>query len=360
MHVWDDHRGYFKTKFKKPGYVPNAHGKFKSIYGERMSKVYKWGKDERDSVYESNVRDEVAYILENYLSENDPSPNHKVLFYDIEVAKEGRWSTPDEAANTITSICAYDSVHRRYIIWVLSKDGDAVRKTERAHTILCANEKTLLTKFLKYWRGLSPTIITGWNIDYFDTPYLYNRLKRLFGVEVADSLSPIGISQKRDDDSMIKLAGVANLDYIWLYKKFNYSEESSYKLDAISRKVLGRGKVEYEGSLDELMASDFEKFIEYNRVDVELIVDMDKKLEFIELAKVITATSHAPLNFIMHTSWYLDAAILTHCKRKNIVLMNKVESVRSGKAVGAFVKPPQVGLYKWVYDLDLEALYPSI
>lgn len=360
MHVWDDVRGHFTTKFKKPGYVPNAHGKFTSIYGERMGKIYKWGKKDKDDVYESNVRDEVAYILENYLQESDPSTKHKVLFYDIEVAKEGSWSTPDEAANTITSICAYDNKHERYIVWVLSKEGDSIRKTDAAHTIMCADEKTLLTKFLSYWRGVSPTIITGWNIDYFDTPYLYNRLKRLFGVDTADSLSPIGISNKRDDDSMIKLAGIANLDYMWLYKKFNYSEESSYKLDSISKKVLGRGKIEYEGSLDDLMANDFEKFVEYNRVDVELIVDMDKKLEFIELAKVITASSHAPLNFIMHTSWYLDAAILTHCKRQNIVLMNKVKSSRSGTAVGAFVKPPQVGLYDWVYDLDLASLYPSI
>ena len=142
MHVWDDDRGYFTTKFKKPGYVADVNGKFTSIYGQPMAKVYKWNKKEKDDVYESNVRDEVAYILEHYLDENDPSPKHKVLFYDIEVAKEGKWSTADEAANTITSICAYDTVHQRYIVWVLSDSGYSVRKTEAAHTILCPDETT--------------------------------------------------------------------------------------------------------------------------------------------------------------------------------------------------------------------------
>jgi DNA polymerase elongation subunit (family B) len=166
------------------------------------------------------------------------------------------------------------------------------------------------------------------------------------------------------------MAGVSYLDYLSLYKNFTYSELDSYRLDAIAQRELGRGKIEYEGNLDILFRDDIEKFIEYNLVDVELVVDFDKKLQFIDTARGICHAGHVPYEDFVYSSKYLEGALLCYLKRKNIVAPNKpadrrerMEALKENneeKFIGAYVKAPIVGKYDWIYDLDLTSLYPSI
>ena len=126
---------------------------------------------------------------------------------------------------------------------------------------------------------INPTILSGWNIDGFDVPYLYRRLARVLGQEEANRLSPIGHAYFHPFKKRIVIAGVSCLDYLVLYKNFTYSVEPTYRLDAIGRKEVGIGKIEYEGNLDDLFSSDIEKFIEYNLNDVKIVVEIDKKME---------------------------------------------------------------------------------
>jgi DNA polymerase elongation subunit (family B) len=166
------------------------------------------------------------------------------------------------------------------------------------------------------------------------------------------------------------MAGVSYLDYLSLYKNFTYSELDSYRLDTIAQRELGRGKIEYEGNLDILFRDDIEKFIEYNLVDVELVVDFDKKLQFIDTARGICHAGHVPYEDFVYSSKYLEGALLCYLKRKNIVAPNKpadrrerMEALKENneeKFIGAYVKAPIVGKYDWIYDLDLTSLYPSI
>jgi DNA polymerase elongation subunit (family B) len=166
------------------------------------------------------------------------------------------------------------------------------------------------------------------------------------------------------------MAGVSYLDYLALYKNFTYSELDNYRLDSIAQKELGRGKIEYEGNLDQLFATDIDKFIEYNLVDVELVVDMDTKLQFIDTARGICHAGHVPYEDFVYSSKYLEGAMLTYLKRRNIVAPNKpadrqerMQAIRDNneeKFIGAYVKAPIVGKYDWIYDLDLTSLYPSI
>ena len=166
------------------------------------------------------------------------------------------------------------------------------------------------------------------------------------------------------------MAGVSYLDYITLYKKFNYNELPNYRLDTIGQIELGRGKIEYQGNLDQLFKEDIEKFIEYNLVDVELVVEFDKKLQFIDLCRGITHAGHVPYEDFVYSSKYLEGALLSFLRRKNLVAPNKpadrqekMQAIRDNneeKFIGAYVKSPIVGKYDWVYDLDLTSLYPSI
>ena len=228
----------------------------------------------------------------------------------------------------------------------------------------------MILKYLDLYEYINPTIVTGWNIDYFDTPYLYNRIKRLLGQKHANRLSPIGECFWSPYRKRFFMAGVSYLDYLGLYKNFTYTELDNYRLDSIAMRELGRGKIEYKGNLDILFKDDIEKFIEYNLVDVQLIVDMDKKLQFIDTARGICHAGHVPYEDFVYSSKYLEGALLTYLKRKNIVAPNKpadrqerMQALRDNdqeKFIGAYVKAPIVGKYDWIYDLDLTSLYPSI
>ena len=224
--------------------------------------------------------------------------------------------------------------------------------------------------FLNYYQSVDPTILTGWNIDFFDIPYLYNRIKRVCGEGHAKRLSRIGQTFYSPYRQKWSLGGVSILDYINLYKNYNYGLESSYTLNHIATKELGRGKIEYEGSLDDLFETDLEKFIEYNITDVELVVSMDEKLQFIELCRAICHAGFVPYEDYMFSSKYLEGACLAYLKKKGLVAPNKpkdrkekMQALRDNneeKFIGAYVKEPIVGKYDWIYDLDLTSLYPSI
>ena len=161
-------------------------------------------------------------------------------------------------------------------------EGSEINKTIKGAKVRSfRTEEDMLIAFVNVWEEISPTIITGWNIDFFDVTYLYNRLKRILGRKQANRLSPIGKVHWNKYRKRYNIPGIA-LDYDTLYKNFTYTQLPNYRLDS-SSKELGRGKIEYEGNLDQLFRNDIEKFIEYNLVDVELVVDMDKKLQFIDL-----------------------------------------------------------------------------
>src|SRR6056300_704568 len=225
-------------------------------------------------------------------------------------------------------------------------------------------------KFLDLYEGIAPDVVTGWNIDYFDIPYLFNRLKRSLGEKHAKRLSPIGQAFYSPYRSRWFLAGVSCLDYLSLYKKFNYTELPNYRLDTVGRLEVGKGKIEYQGSLDDLFNQDIEKFIEYNLVDVEIVVELDKKLQFIDLCRGIAHAGHVPYEDFVYSSKYLEGAMLTYLRRKGLVAPKKpgdrkerkqeINDNNQEKFIGAYVKDPIVGKYDWIYDLDLTSLYPSI
>jgi DNA polymerase elongation subunit (family B) len=199
---------------------------------------------------------------------------------------------------------------------------------------------------------------------------LYNRIKRLLGQRQANRLSPIGQCFWSPYRKRYFMAGVSYLDYISLYKNYNYGELANYRLDTVAQKELGKGKIEYEGNLDQLFKEDIQKFIEYNLVDVELVVGFEEKLQFIDLCRGICHAGHVPYEDFVYSSKYLEGALLTYLRRRGLVAPNKpadrrerMEALKANKQekfIGAYVKAPIVGKYDWIYDLDLTSLYPSI
>ena len=367
IHCWDDEKGYFTSKYRRYAYVRDGNGAHTSIHGERLKKINFWKHDEGVELYESDVNEVTRFLIDKYGDSDEVSKGHTLFTFDIEVEMNSGLPDINKAGNAMTSVAGHDSVTGDYFVYVVNP-GEKIDKTIKgARVISFDTEEDMVMAFLNKWIEIRPTIVTGWNIDYFDVTYLYNRIKVLFGEQTANKLSPIGKVNWNKYRSRYIIAGVSCLDYLALYKNFTYTELPNYRLDTVAQKELGRGKIEYEGNLDQLFRDDLETFIEYNLVDVELVVDMDKKLQFIELAQAICHAGHVFYEDFLFSSKWLEGAILTFLRRSGRVAPNKpkraprVEGEESGgKFTGAYVKEPKPGLYKWVYDLDLTSLYPSI
>ena len=368
IHCWDDEKGYYTSKYRRYAYVRDGNGAHQSIHGERLKKLNWWKAEDDLQLYESDVNEVTRFLIDNYGDSDESSVGHTVLTFDIEVEMISGLPDIDKASNEVTAIAGHDSVTNDYFVYVVNK-GEKINKTIKGAQVQSFDsEDELLMAFLNKWQEINPTIVTGWNIDYFDVTYLYNRLKNKFGERLANKLSPIGKVHYNKYRKRYIIAGVSALDYLALYKCYTYTELPNYRLDTVATTELGRGKIEYEGNLDQLFRDDIEKFIEYNLVDVELVVDMDKKLQFIDLARAICHTGHVFYEDYLFSSKWLEGAMLTFLRRSGRVAPNKARRVPrnedgsdgEGKFTGAYVKEPKPGLYKWVYDLDLTSLYPSI
>jgi len=376
IHLWDDKSGYQTFPYRKYAYKKDPYGEYRSMYGDRLTKIGKWEKDEAEDLFESDVPETTRVLVDIY--DNDlPSNGHRVLTFDIEVEMISGLPNTKEAKNEITAIAAYDGATKLYDVFVLDKERKVKNNSNNfnkdgreVNVHIFDNERNLLYAFLNYYEEINPTILTGWNIDFFDIPYLFNRIKNVCGEGNAKRLSPIGECFWSPYREKWSFGGVSILDYINLYKTYTYTLEASYTLNYIATKELGRGKVEYEGSLDDLFENDLEKFIEYNIVDVDLVVAMDEKLQFIELCRAVCHAGFVPYEDYIFSSKWLEGACLGYLKKKGLVATNKpkdrkerMQALRDNneeKFIGAYVKEPIVGKYDWIYDLDLTSLYPSI
>lgn len=379
VHIWDDVRGYFTIPYKRYAFKPAANGEWESIYGDRLTKVYKYSKDD-EGLFESDVPEVTRVLVDTYLDTDLPSTGHCILTFDIEVEMDSGLPDTTKAENIITSIALHDSVTDNYYVLILDTERKVnPYKDETKEILPFDSEVELLSKFISLYEMINPTILTGWNIDNFDIPYLFNRLKNLLGENNAKRLSPIREVFFSPYRKRWFIGGVSALDYISLYKKYNYTELDNYRLDTVGKIELGRGKIEYTGNLDELLKTDIDKFIEYNLEDVKLVIDLDRKLQFIDLCRDVAHVAHVAYEDVFFSSRTIEGALLCFLRKKGLVAPNKQkkedsdaqieamrevgaidEEAKDEKFIGAYVKDPIVGKYEWIYDLDLTSLYPSI
>jgi DNA polymerase elongation subunit (family B) len=291
----------------------------------------------------------------------------RIANIDIEVGSENGFPQPASALEPITAI----AVKLNDMIYVFGC-GQYNNYRDDVDYKMCRDEKDLIEKFLQFWREKDPDVITGWNIKGFDIPYLYNRILRLFDDKMAKKLSPIGIINEREytKNSMygqekevdITLGGISTLDYIELYKKFTYAQQESYRLDNIATVELGEKKLDYSefGNLHQLYKLDYQKFIEYNIGDVELVDKLEDKMKLIEMAFALAydAKVNYPDVFTQVRMW--DCLTHNYLMERNIVVPQKRTTSKDSAYAGAYVKDPIVGMHEWVVSFDLNSLYPHL
>ncbi len=368
-------------------FINDPSGINKSIYGDTVKKMIPKSFIEKQKLLKSlshNVKswetdvDPVFRCLEqNYQHVDAPSLN--IAFFDIETSFDkdnGGWSEASDADNYITSI----SVHLQWLDEIiclalppetLTWDEAQAIADEVGNVVLFKTEGEMLTAFMDVVEDAD--VLSGWNSEAYDIPYTVNRIKKVLGRQEARRLCLWEQEPKvREFDRGGKasqtydLIGRVHMDYLQLYKKYNYEERHSYKLNSIAEIELGDSKIEYEGTLDELYNDDFKRFLQYNIQDTRLLDKLDKKLDFIGLANTIAHGNCILLPTVMGAVATTDQAVLIEAHNRGMVCPNKKRGIKNDKednsvrAAGGWVANPRKGFHKYIASTDMKSLYPSV
>ena len=313
-----------------------------------------------------NTRYEYAFIGEQHPSMVEWDQDHVTVgVIDIEVGSENGFPDPYLANEPITAICL------KYIngMTLVFGCGDYIVQGDE-HYIKCKDEWTLCKQFLKHWQNNTPDVLTGWNTKFFDIPYLINRFRKILGEDETKLMSPWKYIGERktiiNGRQMIAydIMGVASLDYIELYRWYapNGKSQESYRLDAIANAEIGESKLSYDefDNLHQLYRLNFQKFIEYNIKDVELIIRLEDKLKLIELALTLAYDTKCNYEDVFAQTRMWDALTYNRLMQDGIVVPPRDVQEKDGAFEGAYVKDVQVGAHDWVASFDLNSLYPHL
>jgi DNA polymerase elongation subunit (family B) len=384
------HRYIDRVRFGPTLYQADPNGTAYAMNGVRVSpKLFdtmrevreytdRWkGVEGRDATLYGNTNFVAQFIQEKWPDDiKFDRDTINVSTFDIEVASEDGFPEPEHANYPVISIVMKNNIDNIYYIWGLNEYDPSKCELEGVGPsnivwIQCANENELLHRFLAHWNSdrHCPDVITGWNSRFFDVPYLVNRVAKTLGEDFAKKLSPWGLIQQREvtvkgrAQQFYELTGIAQLDYLELFKKFGYSygAQESYKLDHIAHVVLGERKLSYDEftGLHGLYKHNHQKFIDYNIKDVELVERLEDKMGLITLAMTMAYKGGVNYSDTLGTTAIWDSIIYRDLAKQGIVIVPNEEKFKSDYP-GGYVKPPHVGLHEWVASFDLNSLYPNI
>ena len=364
-------------------YYPDSKGKQRSIYGDPVSrfstrKRQEFEKEKRihsgKKLFESDIPVVFRCLSENYLGVEPPKLH--TCFFDIEVDfdPEKGFSPTSDPFNPVTAISLYlDWLDQLVTLVIAPKhmtpETAAEICAEFENTMLFTNEKEMFDVFFQLIEDAD--VMTGWNSEGYDIPYMVNRVTRVMSKDDTRKFCLMGQLPKPrtyerfgKEEQTYDLVGRIHLDYLQLYKKYNYESRHSYKLDAIGEYEVGENKTQYEGTLDQLYNKDFKKFIEYNRQDTMLLVKIHNKTKFLELANALAHENTVLLPTVMGSVAMIEMAIYNEAHERGLVVPDKQRKNENAdetqQAAGAFVATPKRGMHEYVGAVDINSLYPSV
>ena len=365
-----------KVKYSPTLYVPvQKDTDWKTLDGKNVM-PYKHDtiKDAKEFIAQYQNQPHLVFGLDRfaytYLSDTYPdkvewdSDKILVVTIDIETQCENGFPDPEKAEEEMLSITIKNQTTKKIVVWGI---GEYHTDREDVTYINCSNENELLASFMNFWVKHYPDVITGWNTEFFDIPFLINRVTKVLGEDRAKEFSPWGNVSSRSvyshgrPQQVYDIQGVSNLDYLQVYRKFTYTAQESYRLDHIAFVELGEKKNEnpYD-TFKDWYTKDYQSFIDYNIVDVELVDRLEDKMKLLEL--LFTMAYEAKVNYddVFGQVKYWDVLIHNYLKKRKIAIPQKSHTSKNDKYEGAYVKDPQVGQHKWVMSFDLNSLYPHL
>ena len=370
-----------REKFYPTLFVPsNKETKYKTLEGDYVESIdpgtvrdcrefiKKYDGVQNFKVY-GNDRYIYQYISEMYPEEEVKFDTTKIKIstIDIEVKTENGFPDVESAAEEVLLITVQDYTTKQIRTW---GQGPFNNKQENVIYKGFRTEYELLNDFISWWmiETNTPEVVTGWNSELYDMPYLVRRIDRILGEKLMKRLSPWGLVTERETIIMGRkhisydVGGVTQLDYLNLYKKFTYKAQESYRLDYIASVELNQKKLDHSefDTFKDFYTKGWQKFVEYNIIDVELVDRMEDKMKLIELAITMAYDAKVNYNDVFYQVRMWDAIIYNYLKKRNIVIPPKERSDKDAKYAGAYVKQPVPGKYDWVVSFDLNSLYPHL
>ena len=368
-----------KVKFNPTLFLPSSNfSKWKTLEGQCVEPM-KQGtiSDAKETIQKyrdvtnmevyGNTRYLYQYIAEEYPEEHvnfDPK-QIRVFNIDIETAAENGFPDIETADQEILAISLKDSHTGRITVWGARPFNNKDNKVDYLHF---RTEAGMLKAFLEYWISNYPDVITGWNVQLFDIPYIVNRFNRVLGDGFSRYLSPWKLISIREiyikgrKQIACDLRGISTLDYLELYRKFTYTNQESYRLDHICMVELGERKLDHSeyDTFKEFYENDWQKFIEYNIHDVRLVDKLDNKMKLLDLAFTMAYDAKVNYEDVFSQVRMWDNYIYVELLKRNIAIPPKKEVSKDAKYAGAYVKEPNPGMYDWVVSFDLNSLYPHL
>ena len=354
------------------------HSKWKTLEGQSVQphrfesitearEFVKGYKEVPDFEIHGNTRFLYQYIAEQHPEDQVKFDSSKIRIFniDIETAAENGFPDIESADQEILAISVKDSFTGRITVFGARPYDNKDSMVDYMHF---RSEESMLGAFLEYWQANFPDVITGWNVQLFDMPYICNRVERILGDKFVKLLSPWKLVSQREifikgrKQFAVDTLGISTLDYLELYKKFTYTNQESYRLDHICNVELGEKKLDHSeyDTFKEFYEHDWQKFIDYNIHDVRLVDKLDDKMKLIELAYTMAYDAKVNYEDVFSQVRMWDNYIYNELNKRKIAIPPKKESTKDTKYAGAYVKEPKPGFYDWVVSFDLNSLYPHL
>ena len=383
LRTWDDSgkRITEKVPFSPYLYTESAYGNYTSILGTKLAiKEFKTPFDRtlflkrvgEIPIYE-NFETAHQFLLDKFwrqsISNDFEKRDLRILFYDIEVdpLPTREFPSPSEAKAEINLITFYDSLEKKYFIFS-KNEYTGNNLGDDTYFIKCADEAELLRRIVRFWQHNEyPDIASAWNSNNFDFPYIRNRILNVVGEEYYKMLSPYGVIKEiastdkmQHEYTRYDIAGVSNLDYIDVYIKFKGERQESYRLDYIGNLELGLGKIENnETSFSEFIKADWNKFVEYNKRDVEILVKLEEKLRYFKILQTLAYMSCVNFEKAMMPIFVTNGSLAVQARQDGRKLHSFKRSISNAKLSGGYVTSVS-GFHKDIVTLDATSMYPSI
>ena len=371
----------FRVNYKPSLFVPvQKETGYKTLDGRNVEKIQhdsifearKWideYKDVTNFEYFGNTRYQYTYIADEFPKKIDWDIKQiRLITIDIECESENGFPDVDKAEEPLICITVKDHARKSIIVFGC---GNFVNDRDDVKYFKCSTERDLVIKFTKFWTAYNPDIVTGWNVKFFDIPYLMNRFRYLMGDDFLNQFSPWGVVSQSSaritakgfnkEQNYYDILGVSVLDYLDLYRKHTFVRQESYKLDYIGQVELGEQKTEnpYD-TFKEFYQNDYQQFVEYNIQDVELVDKLEDNMQLIALHLTMAYEGKVNYQDVFGQVRMWDTIIYNHLRSKNIVPPAIQEEKKSSGYEGAYVKDPVVGFHDWICSFDLNSLYPHL
>ena len=314
-----------------------------------------------------NTRYLYQYIVEEHPEDEIRYDTSKIRIFniDIETAAENGFPDIESADQEILAISIKDSYTGRIVVFGARPFDNTDSEVDYMHF---RTEESMMSAFLQYWNENYPDVITGWNVQLFDIPYIARRVTRILGEKAAKSLSPWKLISSREiyikgrKQIAYDLPGISTLDYLELYRKFTYTNQESYRLDHICLVELGERKLDHSeyDTFREFYENNWQKFIEYNIHDVRLVDKLDNKMKLLDLAFTMAYDAKVNYEDVFSQVRMWDNYIYCELNKRKIAIPPKRDALKDAKYAGAYVKEPKAGRYDWVVNFDLNSLYPHL